>query len=126
SQPQVSIAYEHALTQRTGEDWDNVDFSLSTAQPTVAANPPAIQPWYVDIQQAIDHDREAGRRMASEAAEVRKAPAAPPAPERAVGKAELKELAADAGIESGGPSVTFHLPRAITVKTNQQKQQRTR
>ena len=126
-QSQVGIEYEAVLTQRTGEDWDNVDFSLSTAQPTVAANPPAIQPWYVDIQQAIvEHDRESGRRYAD--AEIRKAPAAPaPAPERrAVDKAELEELAADAGIDGGGPSVTFHLPRAITVKTNQQKQQRTR
>jgi uncharacterized protein (TIGR02231 family) len=47
----------------------------------------------------------------------------------AFGEADRKELAAlaaDAEVAGGGPSVTFQLPRAVTVKTNSQKHQRTR
>ncbi len=38
----------------------------------------------------------------------------------------LEQLAADAAVGGVGPSVTFSLPRLVTVKTNAQKQQRTR
>ncbi|HVP74270.1 MAG TPA: mucoidy inhibitor MuiA family protein, partial [Phycisphaerales bacterium] len=45
----VQIEYDAMLTQRTGEDWDDVRLTLSTATPTIAANPPAISPFFVDI-----------------------------------------------------------------------------
>lgn len=117
------IEYDALLTQRTGEDWDDVRLVLSTAQPTIAANPPALQPWFVDIYQPEYLGRE-----------VRGAPAEPvaksPAPMRAKAPAgdqdDFAGYAADASIGGEGPSVSFELPRAVTVKTNIQKQQRTR
>ena len=127
---QATIEYDALLTQRTGEDWDNVKLTLSTAQPTVAANPPVIQPWYLDIRQPMLRTR-AGLEV--------EAASTPPAPSMAPGRAMtpsdqagedrramLEELSADASVGGGGPSVTFELPRTVTVKTNATKQQRTR
>jgi uncharacterized protein (TIGR02231 family) len=45
----VEIEYDAMITQATGEDWKDVKLSLSTAQPSRAAAPPAIQPWFVDV-----------------------------------------------------------------------------
>ncbi|MCZ6492969.1 MAG: mucoidy inhibitor MuiA family protein [Planctomycetota bacterium] len=124
----VTVEYDALLSQRSGEDWDEVKLTLSTAQPTLAANPPTLTPWYVDIQRLGTVGRRGfggglDRMMAPEAAEIpmeKYAAATPPAPEA------LEQLAADAAVGGTGPSVTFHLPRLVTVKTNAQKQQRTR
>jgi uncharacterized protein (TIGR02231 family) len=126
----AQIEYDAVLTQRTGEDWDEVRLTLSTAQPTMAANPPEIEPWYVDI--ARPESRGFAGRVSSQA------PAAAVAPEedRAVRmraemvdqaeKRALQDLSRDAAVFGGGPAVTFELLRAITVKTNAERQQTTR
>ena len=46
----VTVEYDALLSQRSGEDWNDVNLTLSTAQPTLAANPPTLSPWYVDVQ----------------------------------------------------------------------------
>jgi len=107
------------LTQRTGEDWDNVKLILSTAQPNVAANPPSLQPWFVDIVRVKESQAYSRVTNPVPAAPVRMEPAA-------MDKADLMHVADDAAISGAGPSVSFELPRAVTVKTNSQKQQRTR
>jgi len=124
----TQIEYDALLTQRTGEDWNDVRLTLSTAQPTVAANPPVLQPWYVDVwrpqqNQGLAESRSldgSGRQLGT-AEPARRAASSP------VDKADmLADLAADASVAGLGPAVTFELPRAVTVKTNAQQQQRTR
>lgn len=116
----AQIEYDAALTQRTGEDWEGVALTLSTAQPTLAANPPALQPWFVDL-----YTPESERTDAP-------AEAAPPAPakyayaQRDLEMDALKALAADAQIGGAGPSVTYQLPRRVTISSNSQMQQHTR
>jgi uncharacterized protein (TIGR02231 family) len=46
--------------------------------------------------------------------------------DRAADKERLKDLASDAQVAGGGPSVTFELPRPITVKTHADRHQTTR
>lgn len=125
------VEYDAMLTQRTGEDWDDVKMTLSTAQPAIAANPPAISPWFVDVRPK-DDERPA-REMLGRA--MSKMEVASPAPADAALKPGFDEpgekdkfaaLAADAEVGGRGPSVTFQLPRAVTVMTNSQKQQTTR
>jgi uncharacterized protein (TIGR02231 family) len=119
----TQVEYDALLTQRTGEDWDDVTLTLSTAQPMVAANPPTLEPWYVDIFQPVAVMEEFAARRAVGS------PPPPPASkafddeERA---ADKLEIAQDALVQGGGPSVTFLLPRTVTVKSNTQKQQTTR
>lgn len=125
------IEYDAVVNQRTGEDWNDVKLTLSTAQPTVAANPPAIQPWFVDIQRPVpaspaEEGRVSRRAAGFEAAAKAEMPPAPMADDQERDKAEFRRMVEDAAVSGGGPSVTFELPRAVTVKTDSQKQQRTR
>jgi len=135
--PIVAIEYDAQLSQRTGEDWDNVQLTLSTAQPTLAANPPELEPWFVDIAQPVRAYDEAE----SLAAASRRAPPGPQAGKgmgRGGGYGGGREgeesifadlglrMAADALVAGAGPSVTYALPRLVTVQSNARKQQRTR
>lgn len=45
----VEVIYRGLVSQRTGEDWEDVSLSLSTARPAIGANPPELFPWYVQF-----------------------------------------------------------------------------
>ncbi|MCV3215062.1 mucoidy inhibitor MuiA family protein [Plectonema radiosum NIES-515] len=45
----VHLGYLAQITQKTGEDWINVDITLSTAKPGLGTLPPKLQPWYIDV-----------------------------------------------------------------------------
>jgi hypothetical protein len=45
----VVIEYNSVIHQASGEDWENVALSLSTAQPTMAATAPALEPIKVEV-----------------------------------------------------------------------------
>jgi uncharacterized protein (TIGR02231 family) len=116
----AQIEYDAILEQRTGEDWTDVRLVLSTAQPTIAASPPALEPWYIDLASA-HAGVVASRAPAAAAGEALHRQA-----EVAADKERLNDLASDAQVAGGGPSVTFELPRPITVKTHADRHQTTR
>ncbi len=131
----AQIEYDAMLTQRTGEDWDEVKLTLSTAQPALAANPPALQPWFIEVHKPeimgkALHEQGSGGRGIAYADARALADKAPPAPATGAAEPELRrkleELSADAEVAGGGPSVSFELPRAVTINSNTQKQQNTR
>ncbi len=43
----VGLMYFASITQNTGEDWDDVDLYLSTAQPAHGVGPQEFRPWYL-------------------------------------------------------------------------------
>ncbi|MBW4445552.1 MAG: mucoidy inhibitor MuiA family protein [Spirirestis rafaelensis WJT71-NPBG6] len=45
----VHLGYLGEIAQNTGEDWINVDITLSTAKPGLGTLPPQLQPWYIDV-----------------------------------------------------------------------------
>ena len=122
----AQIEYDALLTQRTGEDWDNVKLTLSTALPTVAANPPVLLPWFVDIYRPELAEAEGARVPMTPARSAMKAPADRDAGGFADDDKNLERYGYDAQVAGSGPSVTFEIPRTVTIKTNIQKQQRTR
>lgn len=108
------MEYGAQIYQQTGEDWNDVTLVLSTARPSRASNPPSMSPVFVDIY-------------------------APPAPRRkgsrSTGQIEsdsmtyggmIADAASQAKVRGGGSSVTFTLPRKITIETNSKAAQRTR
>jgi uncharacterized protein (TIGR02231 family) len=132
-QSAVAVEYDALLAQRTGEDWADVEMTLSTAQPTVAANPPVLEPYFLDVLP----DVAAG--LAAPAAEMMgKARTPPPGsgggatfdsptdPAEADRIALLEAMSAGAATSGEGPSVTFALPRTVTVATDARQHQRTR
>ncbi len=45
----LQLSYLAEVTQTTGEDWENVQLTLSTAKPGLGTLPPTLDPWYIDI-----------------------------------------------------------------------------
>jgi uncharacterized protein (TIGR02231 family) len=46
---EVELTYVGVVQQSTGERWENVDLSLSTARPSLAAVLPELDPWYLNV-----------------------------------------------------------------------------
>ncbi|BAZ15418.1 hypothetical protein NIES4071_72900 [Calothrix sp. NIES-4071] len=47
----LTLSYIAEVTQNTGEDWNNVALTLSTAKPGLGTLPPKLEPWYVGIRE---------------------------------------------------------------------------
>ena len=45
----LQLTYKAAIYQNSGLDWQNVDFSLSTSNPSKGISAPEINPWYIDV-----------------------------------------------------------------------------
>ncbi|KDR71591.1 hypothetical protein GALMADRAFT_253935 [Galerina marginata CBS 339.88] len=43
----VKVVYKAGITQKTGENWENVPITLETAQPTFGLELPVLSPWHV-------------------------------------------------------------------------------
>ena len=46
---EVELTYVGIVQQSTGERWENVSLSLSTARPSLAAVLPELDPWYLNV-----------------------------------------------------------------------------
>lgn len=135
----AQIEYDALIGQQTGEDWKDVELTLSTARPDISVTPPTLEPWYVSVVEPVtaDAQRPASRLSARE---KRKAPARSPgwtkgqifsesdAPDRPGDEVaeELLYMARQAYVQSGGVAVTYTLPRKVTVLTNAESEQSTR
>jgi len=60
----VNLGYLGEIIQNSGEDWTNVNLTLSTAKPGRGTLPPKPQPWYIDISQPPINPRR-GRKFAA-------------------------------------------------------------
>jgi len=127
---EIVIEYSAEISQRTGEHWTDVTLTLSTAQPQRSATPPKPSPWYVDVQlpqetrDFANSPQMRGRmRTNYEAADSAVAGGA------SMGLAELKSMVEDASAEAtvvgDGPSVSFAIPRTVTIPSNAQEKQTT-
>lgn len=47
SNEKVGITYFGKISQRTGEDWDDVKIVLSTGKPALGGTAPVVEPWYI-------------------------------------------------------------------------------
>ncbi|MGE8685970.1 MAG: mucoidy inhibitor MuiA family protein [Achromobacter sp.] len=45
----VDLGYFGVIRQNTGEDWNNVKLTLSTARPALGGGAPALRPWIIDV-----------------------------------------------------------------------------
>ncbi|MDJ0647863.1 MAG: mucoidy inhibitor MuiA family protein [Xenococcaceae cyanobacterium MO_188.B19] len=48
AEKQLNLTYLAEIQQSTGEDWQNVALTLSTAKPGLGTLPPKVEPWYID------------------------------------------------------------------------------
>lgn len=45
----LQLFYSGLVRQSSGEDWNNISLTLSTAKPAISSKKPNIFPWYIDI-----------------------------------------------------------------------------
>lgn len=109
SESKIELSYFAKIEQRTGEDWENVQVVLSTAQPAIGGTAPEPQPWYINIYTA----KPAARAKKAMAAEVM-AQSAPAADME--GKMEAYEPAPP--VETG-IAVNYPLPGKHTLKSGE-------
>jgi uncharacterized protein (TIGR02231 family) len=125
-EPELSLTYLGEVSQQTGEDWEEVTLSLSTAKPALSAVLPELKPWYVRPYippqparamkraapaagaglAAMAADMVLGAEMEEEGALLREPPAPPPV---------MAVKAVTAEVEESGAAVTFKVGRPTTV-----------
>ncbi len=116
----LSLEYGAEIMQQSGEDWTDVTLVLSTAQPSQSANPPTIYPVYVDVY--VPREAQVDSMIGGGGGRGSRSKAAPP---RSAGM-DLESYGRGAEVRSGGTSVTFTLPRRMTVETDSDSGRRTR
>jgi uncharacterized protein (TIGR02231 family) len=96
----VGITYYGEVRQKTGEAWDGVEVTLSTARPAIGAQVPKLPPWYVGVFPVL---RDEAKREGAVTMKKRKAPLFEEAE-----MAPAEPLIAEA--ERGFTSSTFRIP----------------
>ncbi|MHC4346394.1 MAG: DUF4139 domain-containing protein, partial [Planctomycetota bacterium] len=59
----VLIEYNAVVNQTSGEDWEGVALSLSTAEPTMVSEPPVLEPMLVGLSRLDRGQQEEQQRM---------------------------------------------------------------
>ncbi len=117
----ITIDYDAKVAQYTGEDWPDVNLTLSTAQPQRSASPPKPSPWYLDIQQPTP--------PAQPSAAMRRTRSSVNAEDAAIEsdsfELRLGTAATAASVVGNGPAVSFALPRTVSVPSNKNDKQKT-
>ncbi|HXP51528.1 MAG TPA: DUF4139 domain-containing protein, partial [Bacteroidia bacterium] len=49
------LTYKADVYQHTGEDWNNIDLTLSTSNPEVSQTAPSLAPWYLSFQSSVQY-----------------------------------------------------------------------
>ena len=124
---EVELTYVGVVQQFTGERWENVGLSLSTARPSLAAILPELEPWYLNVfsppMPRVPY--AASPQGASKMVRAMAAPAALTA-DMALGEAaeemeeEVQEAAsvATATVEQTGTALIFHVGRSVDIPSD--------
>ena len=119
----AELTFRAMVHQKTGEEWNNVDLTLSTARPATGGAPPELYPWHISFfrpqspmpapmlsgavltGRAMEMKAKAGRMyetIMSEDGAAQEAPAA----------FETAQLSAEHS------SVSFHIPRPLDIPSD--------
>lgn len=101
----LDLSYRGVVTQNTGEDWNNVDLTLSTARPAIAGNPPELLSWQIQFKEREKQWEVMEQVPAGQAMYNATAPAEVPAPALQAPQVIQKELT----------SVLFRIPEKKTI-----------
>ena len=114
----IELGSSALVRQQTGEAWDDVSLTLSTAKPALSGSMPELQPWKLKPWEPVIYAGSAGQRQLRSKIESRdgalNVPASPA--KRVDQEAQL----ARASVETAGASVTFRLPQAATIPSDWQ------
>lgn len=114
----VALGYFGVVRQRTGEDWSNIDVTLSTARPSLGGAAPDLNPWYVDLFRPMPMSGGLARRQ-EKAKSVYADELAAASPAVAQNQPEDKDASQlVATVAQGATSATFHIPVKATIPSD--------
>jgi len=119
----VELSYFGLVRNGTGEDWNDIALTLSTARPSLGGGAPELRPWIVDVARPIPVDLPVAAGMMREKAardEVR-LQTFNVAAEAAAGEGQREDKDASflaATVQAGVTSATFKIPVAVTIPAN--------
>jgi uncharacterized protein (TIGR02231 family) len=110
----LEVGYLAQVTQNTGENWDQVTLTLSTARPALARILPELDPWYI-------RPFEPNRPMPRAAVAPQTMATVMESPSRGFGKLgheslleeDVEEMTAE--IDTSGTSVTYVIPGSTSI-----------
>ena len=121
---QVELVSYGIVRQNTGEDWENVEMVLSTAQVTGSGNMPEVNSWFIHPYQPPMPAQAYGGNMKAKAprASLRRSEMAGNAPIEADALMSVAPAAEAVNVyaqaELKGVSVAYKLSRKVTVKSD--------
>ena len=111
----LSVQYRATVRQSTGESWDGVNLSLSTARPQTGGSLPVLQPWYIDLYKPQPLARESAvRGMAAPAPSA----ASSADFEWAAKEEDAPMEYASAQASTGATAVLFSIPGATSLASD--------
>ncbi len=115
--PVLEVGYLAQVTQQSGESWEAVSLTLSTARPALAATVPELEPWY--IQPVVRPAPRAASQAAADARGMREVSmkfAAAPAPMELGAEAPVYEAKdATANVEQSGAAISYGVPGKVSI-----------
>lgn len=120
SERTIDLSYYGLVRNSTGEDWDKIDLTLSTARPSMGGAAPELQSWIVDEEQ-INRRMEKSFSIAMPRAEL--AEDASPLNQPTLGGTRLEAYNVTADVQTNATSATFkiHDPVSIASDSSVQK-----
>lgn len=114
----AELTYRAQVRQQTGEDWNNVALTLSTARPASGGAPPAMPPWHVSFYRPM-----LVAASPPPAARMYKKAARPAVAENVADMVRADEVMAPAAFQtalaaSEGPSIAFKIPKPVDIPSD--------
>lgn len=109
----LEIGYLAQVRQQTGERWEDVSLTLSTARPALASALPELEPWYVRPLPPRRPVPAAEPEIAGVPASLREVGLKASAPARAKPQREAETTMAE--VEASGAAVTYRIPATVTI-----------
>ena len=106
----LEISYLAQVSQQTGENWQDVVLTLSTARPALTSILPELEPWFIRpmSSRVPTAQRDVATVVARQVAE------SPPD----LAMADAEEVQVESGlatVESSGVTVTYRIPSTVTI-----------
>ncbi len=117
---QVELTYLGSVSQQSGEDWENVALTLSTARPALSSVMPELEPWFIKERKPLRPLPPTAKAMRGLTA------AAEPMMAQAVAPADMmyeslrepffrEAEAVEAEVEEEGVALSFKVPRRMDI-----------
>jgi uncharacterized protein (TIGR02231 family) len=122
----LKMTYKGTLRQNTGEEWNDAEIRLSTAQAYVGGNQPELSPWHINFYSPVPYPQYGlakSKRLEMRAAAPAMAnlmEAEAPAKEDQYIAPPPELAVAEAGVESGALNAVFAIPGKTTVASDNQ------